>query len=63
MTTPFRLTGMKTLTLSAEDVALILDSLAVQPYVKVHRIIANIVEQANDRNPTPEAEPIRTETP
>lgn len=57
----FSLNGSKNLTLEAQEVALVLDALSLLPYNRVVVLINKIVEQARDRDPTPEAEPVRQE--
>ena len=49
------ITGTKTLTLSAEDIAVVLDALAVQPYNKVSRVINIILGQVVDKTEEKEA--------
>lgn len=51
--TPFKLSGTKTLNLSAEEVALVLDALAGKPYAQVAGLIGKIVTQARDVEPPP----------
>lgn len=51
-----QLNGIYALKVSADDLAVILDALAIQPYNKVAQLIANLAAQINAREPEEKAQ-------